>query len=280
MAMLSPMFFRRVGLRTVQYAAASLRQAFRKDSGGRLLRWLERADLFLYLAPAFMIVLLWGTLAQQHLSPYQAQAQYFESFILWGGGTIPLPGGATLLALMLVGLAVKLMRPAAWLWPKTGVALAHAGALLLLAAGAMVSVWKQEGSLTLDFQVPTNVYQETKGGQLGASLSLPFSLTLLHAKQNNYPGVNVPSSYASRVLVRDGPTSWEATLRMNDPLRYRGYVFYQTVFLGQDAADGLVLTVVKNQGWQLPYLAGFLLSLGILLSLFASSKHKRKRERP
>jgi hypothetical protein len=246
-----------------------------KKQGGRVLRWLEQADLFLYLAPLFMVLLVWGTLAQSTLDPFQAQAQYFNTFLAWGSGVFPLPGGMALLGLMLAGLAIKLARPSLWVWPKTGVTLAHAGAFLLILGGFLTGLWTQEGTVTLMPRVPAAVYQQNS--LPGKETRLPFTLTLLQATQQNHPGTPVPRSYESRLRLEDGPASWESTIRMNAPLRYRGYSFYQTVFLGQNAEEGLVLSVAKNPGWLVPYLAGLVICVGILLSLSARGPRKKMK---
>jgi hypothetical protein len=50
---------------------------------------------------------------------------------------------------------------------------------------------------------------------------------------------------------------------MNNPLRYAGMTFYQASFEeGRD--DVTILQVVRNPSWLIPYVACFMMSLGLL----------------
>ncbi len=100
----------------------------------------------------------------------------------------------------------------------------------------------------------------------------PFSLTLLEARHDKYPGTEIPRNFSSRVRVRQPATGEdrEVLIYMNNPLRYGGFTFYQY----QMAADEAVrmrgqkptstLQVVQNPGWLMPYLACTLVSAGLL----------------
>lgn len=95
----------------------------------------------------------------------------------------------------------------------------------------------------------------------------PFSMTLLDARRDVYEGTDIPRSIWSRIRIQD-PTlgeDREAVIAINAPLRYSGETYYQL----QLNADGKASTLLRvhNPAWPLPYAAGALIALGLLLRL-------------
>jgi hypothetical protein len=92
-----------------------------------------------------------------------------------------------------------------------------------------------------------------------------FALTLLKFTHDIYPGTDIPKNFASRVrlvdLVRN--ENREVLISMNDPLRYRGYTFYQAGFDNNDTTS--ILQVVKNPAMLMPYIACGLVALGLFV---------------
>lgn len=98
---------------------------------------------------------------------------------------------------------------------------------------------------------------------------LPFEVQLLDFKKENYPGTQMAKSYSSRVLIKDNGTSWESVISMNEPLRYKGYTFFQSSFARtQSGEDVSVLAVVWNAGRAFPYISGIVMCIGLLMHLF------------
>jgi ABC-type transport system involved in cytochrome c biogenesis permease subunit len=99
---------------------------------------------------------------------------------------------------------------------------------------------------------------------------LPFGVKLQQFVQEYYPGTTLARHYASGVEIHS-PNSgvWPALIRMNAPLRYQGYTLYQASFIQPEATGPSVsiLAVVRNQGYLIPYVAGILLCVGLLLHL-------------
>jgi hypothetical protein len=95
--------------------------------------------------------------------------------------------------------------------------------------------------------------------------SLPFSVTLNEFRRDMHPGTDMARSYESDITIHEKNTSWPATIRMNEPFRYRGYTFYQSSFIADGKREGSVLAVVKNDGRAYPYIASLIMSLGILI---------------
>ena len=92
-----------------------------------------------------------------------------------------------------------------------------------------------------------------------------FALTLLHFAHDRYAGTDIPKNFSSRVRLIDFERSEnrEVLISMNDPLRYRGYTFYQSGFDNNDKTS--ILQVVKNPAMLMPYIACGLVALGLLM---------------
>ncbi len=91
-----------------------------------------------------------------------------------------------------------------------------------------------------------------------------FALTLLDFEHDRYAGTDIPKNFSSRVRLIDFKRGENRDVRisMNDPLRYRGYTFYQSGFDNNDKTS--ILQVVKNPAMLLPYIACGLVALGLL----------------
>ena len=92
-----------------------------------------------------------------------------------------------------------------------------------------------------------------------------FALTLIHFAHDRYAGTDIPKNFSSRVRLVDSERgeNREVLISMNDPLRYRGFTFYQAGFDNNDKTT--ILQVVKNPAMWLPYVACGLVGLGLLV---------------
>ncbi len=92
-----------------------------------------------------------------------------------------------------------------------------------------------------------------------------FALTLLDFAHDRYAGTDIPKNFSSRVRLVDleRNENREVLISMNDPLRYRGFTFYQSGFDNNDKTT--ILQVVKNPAMLLPYIACGLVALGLLV---------------
>jgi len=54
---------------------------------------------------------------------------------------------------------------------------------------------------------------------------------------------------------------------MNEPLRYKGYTFYQASFSQSESGETSILAVVKNYGRLFPYISSIIMSIGLLIHL-------------
>jgi hypothetical protein len=96
---------------------------------------------------------------------------------------------------------------------------------------------------------------------------LPYTVQLKQFTKFTYPGTSVAEEYESIVRIIDGEVSWQAPIRMNEPLRYKGYTLYQSSFLQVDGETYSVLAVVKNAGRVFPYIASIVMCLGLLVHI-------------
>lgn len=96
---------------------------------------------------------------------------------------------------------------------------------------------------------------------------LPFAVRLESFRKHSYPGSDIAEEYESNVTVIDGELEWQAAIRMNEPLRYKGYTLYQSSFIGHGAEQFSVLAVVKNPGRVFPYISSIIMCLGLVVHL-------------
>ena len=128
----------------------------------RVLRSIGSYGLACVILMLLLLVVLLGTLAQQHMSLYDVQGKYFESigFIerLPGGIPLPLPGGALLLSLLLVNLLVGGVLRMRLGWRKVGILVAHLGIVVLLVGSAIEHSRSDKGYLALSLTEAGDVF--------------------------------------------------------------------------------------------------------------------------
>lgn len=99
----------------------------------------------------------------------------------------------------------------------------------------------------------------------------PFSVTLLKATHEKYPGTEKPKDFRSRVRVQRADTGEvrETEIYMNAPLRFAGYTFFQYQMSADELAvragqkPSSTFQVVKNPSWLAPYISCILVGLGL-----------------
>ena len=94
---------------------------------------------------------------------------------------------------------------------------------------------------------------------------LDFSLTLTDFKRTLHPGTEVAKSYESMADLHDGAASRPVKIWMNNPLRYKGYTFFQASFGMDQGGESSTFAVVTNPGRVLPYVSSLMVFGGMLL---------------
>ncbi len=107
-----------------------------------------------------------------------------------------------------------------------------------------------------------------------AQASLPFSVKLLDFRRTTYPGTQIASSFESDVELSDPERGLilMRTIRMNQPLRYRGFHLYQASFIS-GPIETTVLAVRSDPGTPVVY-AGCLIIMVGLITMFLQKKEQ------
>lgn len=132
---------------------------------------------------------------------------------------------------------------------------------------------EQDGEYLVMEEIPHRPQIEIQGKTYAISLSraqteLPFSIELKGFERDLHPGTDMARGFSSDVIVRDGDVEWPYLIRMNEPLRYKGYTFYQASFSLRPDGEYSILSVVRNEGRIFPYLGGGIIFMGLLLHIF------------
>lgn len=93
-----------------------------------------------------------------------------------------------------------------------------------------------------------------------------YEVELLDVSRTNYVGTSTPRDYRSKIIIHDSKTgeAEEYALWMNNPLRYKGETFYQSGYNElPDGTEMTTLSVVRNTGWMLPYIACMIVAVGM-----------------
>lgn len=131
---------------------------------------------------------------------------------------------------------------------------------------------QQDGTYVIMEEVPhaptithdKNIYRFSIGR---AQRELPFTVELKNFRREFHPGTDTPRSFESDIVVHDGDIAWPYTIRMNEPLRYKGYTLYQSSFSVRPDGEYSILSVVTNSGRVFPYLASALVFAGLVVHL-------------
>jgi hypothetical protein len=93
----------------------------------------------------------------------------------------------------------------------------------------------------------------------------PFAIQLLQFRHDRYAGTDIARNFSSKIRLTDPSRheDRESLIFMNNPLRYRGYTFFQAGFDNNDTTT--VLQVAQNPSWLVPYISCALIVFGLLL---------------
>ena len=99
---------------------------------------------------------------------------------------------------------------------------------------------------------------------------LPFTITLDKFTRELHPGTNMARVYMSDVTrIDEDGTSQKIKISMNQPLRYKGYTFFQSGWGPQNARPGTQLystfAVVRNPADAFPLYACIIITFGMAL---------------
>jgi len=96
---------------------------------------------------------------------------------------------------------------------------------------------------------------------------LPFEIQLNDFKKVLHPGTEIAKSYSSDINLIENNISRKVLIQMNEPLRHRGYTFYQASFFEDGSKQTTILAAVKNYGRLFPYIATTIMCIGLLFHM-------------
>ncbi len=98
---------------------------------------------------------------------------------------------------------------------------------------------------------------------------LPFTIVLDKFHHEFHPGTRRPKLFMSEVTKIEDGNEQQYKIEMNQPLRHKGYTFYQSGWGPENAAPGQPLfstfSVVRNPADQYPLIACVIVTLGLLV---------------
>ena len=128
----------------------------------------------------------------------------------------------------------------------------------------LIGTWRVAAGFPrpISFQVGNKSYQTVLRPK---RFYKPFAIKLLQFSHDRYAGTDIAKNFASRIRLLDPSRheDREARIFMNNPLRYRGFTFYQAGFDNNDQTT--VLQVAQNPSWLVPYISCALIVAGMLV---------------
>lgn len=108
---------------------------------------------------------------------------------------------------------------------------------------------------------------------------LPFSIELIDFKKILHPGTDIPKSYSSDIILIENGVTRKIRIQMNEPLRHKGYTFFQSSFVEGPDNETSIFAVVKNYGRLFPYISSIIMGVGLLFHLFQKLPNLFKKSR-
>ncbi|MFN7181486.1 MAG: cytochrome c biogenesis protein ResB [Planctomycetota bacterium] len=164
---------------------------------------------------------------------------------------------------------------------QIGFLLTHIGLLIIIGGATISSFTGKRGLLMLEENNTKNYYiifkespdTTSKEGRMPAfeKVLLPFSIKLKKFYIEYYYNSHIPSDYKSFVEITDTSGSFFYEIKMNKPLHYRKYEFFQSDFLlgsQQGEKNISVLSVNYDPGKNISFIGFLILGIGILNLFF------------
>ncbi|MBI1318500.1 MAG: hypothetical protein GC168_06085 [Candidatus Hydrogenedens sp.] len=115
---------------------------------------------------------------------------------------------------------------------------------------------------------------------------VPFRITLNKFIHQKHPRTGMASNFESRVTMTEGNASRDVEIKMNEPLRHKGFTFFQASFVEDPtnprAPIASVFSVVKNPADQWPKYACYIIGIGLTihflqrLAIYLRAQKKRQ----
>ena len=111
---------------------------------------------------------------------------------------------------------------------------------------------------------------------------LPFTIVLDKFTREFHPGTGIPKTFMSDVSKIENGIKQSIKISMNEPLRHRGYTFFQASWGPIDAKPGDPLfssfAVVRNPADKLPEYACYIIGFGLFVHFSLKLSRYIKRQ--
>ncbi|HZZ81986.1 MAG TPA: cytochrome c biogenesis protein ResB [Gemmataceae bacterium] len=137
----------------------------------RCLEVLADLRITVALFALAMLIVFWGTLAQQDFGVWTIVNRYFRSFLVWvplrvvlfntielkdNPFDVPFPGGWLIGSVMVVNLIAAHIMRFKFTWSRGGIILIHAGILIMMISEVITGVYAIEGQLVVQIGMTSN----------------------------------------------------------------------------------------------------------------------------
>jgi hypothetical protein len=114
------------------------------------------------------------------------------------------------------------------------------------------------------------------------TMPIPFTVHLDRTARERHPGTGKPRAFMSDVTMIDDDVVQQTRIQMNEPLRHKGFVLFQSGWGPEEPRPGdrlfSVFAVVRNPADQWPLYACIVISLGLLIHFSQSLARYMGRE--
>jgi cytochrome c biogenesis protein ResB len=112
---------------------------------------------------------------------------------------------------------------------------------------------------------------------------LPFTIELVKATRLDHPRTTMAKAFSSDVIVADDQGRRPVKIEMNAPLRYKGYVLFQSQMNPVPTEAGTVLTsglsTVRNPSDHWPTWSCIVIAIGLLIHFLMKLSRYTRSER-
>ena len=213
------------------------------DSGRRLVDTLASLKLTVFLLVLSMILVLLGTLEQVHWGVWHVQKVYFSDWFCFypmdptAPLRVPLPGGFTLGALLMLNLGFAHFRHFKATSAKVGISMIHAGLLLLLGGGFITAIYQEESAMIIPEGEKRNYSEAFR----------EFEIALVGKSAGSDAVVAVPDAILRDIAAKKAP----ATIALpGTPFTLHVLTYHPNAMLRAKSqmADGLDLKATQGIG--------------------------------
>lgn len=126
-------------------------------------------------------------------------------------------------------------------WAHLGVYVIHTAIVIILIGGMITGLKGFEGMIQLAPGEKSNFYFDRKIE--GKKVPLGFEIRCLDARMDRYPDGNPKAYFSDLEIVDNGQVVAKKTIKVNDPLSYKGIYFYQATFGQQPTDEKTAITI-------------------------------------